>query len=74
MTANRTKCLSPNCPAMASPSGTGYCSYHDSQRTPVGQRPTRAAKQTVVSTGHLRTPPPPSLQFLYLWQMPVGTA
>lgn len=35
----RTKCLSPNCPAMACPSATGYCSYHDLQRTPFGQRP-----------------------------------
>jgi hypothetical protein len=33
------KCLSPHCPAMACPSATGYCSYHDSQRTPFGQRP-----------------------------------
>ena len=29
----RTKCLSPRCPAMACPSQTGYCSYHDLQRT-----------------------------------------
>jgi hypothetical protein len=35
----RTKCLSPGCPAMACPSQTGYCSYHDFQRTPFGQRP-----------------------------------
>lgn len=35
----RTKCLSPRCPAMACPSATGYCSYHDLQRTPFGQRP-----------------------------------
>jgi hypothetical protein len=35
----RTKCRSPNCPAMACPSATGYCSYHDLQRTPLGQRP-----------------------------------
>jgi len=35
----RRKCLSPRCPAMACPSATGYCSYHDWQRTPLGQRP-----------------------------------
>jgi len=35
----RTKCLSPCCLAMACPSETGYCSYHDLQRTPLGQRP-----------------------------------
>jgi hypothetical protein len=37
----RTKCLSPRCPAMACPSQTGYCSYHDLQRTPLGRRPGR---------------------------------
>ena len=35
----RTKCQSPHCPAMACPSATGYCSYHDLQRTPFGKRP-----------------------------------
>jgi hypothetical protein len=35
----RTKCQSPHCPAMACPSATGYCSYHDLKRTPYGQRP-----------------------------------
>jgi hypothetical protein len=35
----RRKCLSKNCPAMACPSQTGYCSYHDLQRTPYGKRP-----------------------------------
>ena len=35
----RTKCLSPRCPAMACPSATGYCSYHDLERTPMGCRP-----------------------------------
>jgi hypothetical protein len=35
----RTKCLSTRCPAMACPSATGYCSYHDLQRTPYGKRP-----------------------------------
>lgn len=35
----RTKCLSPRCPAMACPSQTGYCSYHDLKRTSLGQRP-----------------------------------
>jgi hypothetical protein len=35
----RTKCRSSHCPAMACPSATGYCSYHDLQRTPLGKRP-----------------------------------
>lgn len=44
MDYQRKKCLAKtdlgqDCPAMACPSGTGYCSYHDLQRTPVGQRP-----------------------------------
>jgi hypothetical protein len=38
----RRKCLSPNCPAMACPSATGYCSFHDLQRTPFGQTPGKA--------------------------------
>jgi hypothetical protein len=37
----RRKCLNARCPAMACPSATGYCSYHDLQRTPLGQRPQR---------------------------------
>jgi hypothetical protein len=37
----RRKCLSNNCPAMACPSQTGYCSYHDLQRTPYGKRPSK---------------------------------
>jgi hypothetical protein len=39
MQFTRAKCLFPSCPAMACPSATGYCSYHDLQRTPLGQRP-----------------------------------
>jgi hypothetical protein len=39
----RRKCLSPHCPAMACPSETGYCSYHDLQRTPLGRRPVQVA-------------------------------
>jgi hypothetical protein len=39
----RTKCLSSGCPAMACPSETGYCSYHDLQRTPLGRRPGQMA-------------------------------
>jgi hypothetical protein len=39
----RTKCLSPRCPAMACPSATRYCSYHDLQRTPFGKRPGQVA-------------------------------
>jgi hypothetical protein len=39
MDFTRMKCLSPHCPAMACPSQTGYCSYHDLQRTPYGKRP-----------------------------------
>jgi hypothetical protein len=35
----RRKCLHAHCPAMACPSATGYCSYHDLLRTPLGQRP-----------------------------------
>jgi hypothetical protein len=42
MEFTRAKCLSPRCPAMACPSVTGYCSYHDLQRTPFGQRPGQA--------------------------------
>ncbi len=38
----RRKCFHAHCPAMACPSATGYCSYHDLQRTPLGQRPKAA--------------------------------
>lgn len=41
----RTKCLFPECPAMACPSATGYCSYHDLQRTPLGQKPGQQGQQ-----------------------------
>jgi hypothetical protein len=39
----RRKCLSPRCPAMACPSATGHCSFHDLERTPLGQRPEASA-------------------------------
>ena len=35
----RTKCASPNCRGKASPSGTGYCSRCDYERTAVGAKP-----------------------------------
>jgi hypothetical protein len=44
----RAKCLSHRCPAMACPSATGYCSYHDLRRTAYGKRP-----------GQVVIPPPP---------------
>jgi hypothetical protein len=59
----RAKCLSPHCPAMACPSQTGYCSYHDLQRTPIGKRP----GVTVAPT-----PPLPAPKFL--WEIPQGNA
>ena len=61
----RTKCLSPRCPAMACPSATGYCSYHDLQRTPLGQRPIRPAGSTSMAA----TPPA-----TFRWEMPMGNA
>jgi hypothetical protein len=51
----RTKCCSPHCPAMACPSATGYCSYHDLKRTPLGQRP-----------GQVVVPPPPPAEHPWL--------
>jgi hypothetical protein len=60
----RAKCLSPNCPAMACPSATGYCSYHDLQRTRLGQRPMRSAAGTPI------VPPPATFR----WEMPMGNA
>jgi hypothetical protein len=48
----RKKCLSKGCPAMGCPSQTGYCSYHDLQRTPMGCRPRREEY-------HPRVPLPP---------------
>ena len=45
---SRTKCLSLRCSAMACPSETGYGSYHDLQRTPLGQKP----GQVVVPDSH----------------------
>ena len=39
MEFRRAKCLSLGCPAMGCPSCTGYCSHHDLERTPFGQRP-----------------------------------
>lgn len=61
----RIKCLSPRCPAMACPSATGYCSYHDLQRTPLGQRPIRPAGNAPTAA----TPPP-----TFRWGMPMGNA
>jgi hypothetical protein len=37
----RPKCLVKDCMAKACPSGTGYCSRHDWERTPLGQRPSK---------------------------------
>lgn len=35
----REKCKAPgNCPAMADPSGTGFCSWHNSQALNVGEK------------------------------------
>ncbi len=64
MEFTRTKCLAPRCPAMACPSATGYCSYHDLQRTPLGQRPSRPAGTSMVAS------PPPTFR----WEMPMGNA
>jgi hypothetical protein len=61
----RTKCLSPHCPAMICPSQTGYCSFHDLQRTHYGQRPMRPAAGTPM----VATPPP-----TFRWEMPMGNA
>ena len=60
----RIKCLSPGCPAMACPSTTGYCSYHDLQRTPLGHRPVGD-----VQLARTQFPPPK-----FRWQMPQGNA
>ena len=35
----RAKCADARCPAMASPCGTGFCSYHDFCRTRIGESP-----------------------------------
>ena len=36
---SRARCRDGDCPALASPSGTGYCSKHDWERTRVGEKP-----------------------------------
>lgn len=40
----RKKCMATNCIAMASPSGSGYCSWHESQALEVGQRTDKVFK------------------------------
>lgn len=53
----RIKCLSPDCPAMSCPSQTGYCSYHDFRRTPLGQRPSQR-KESLPEQAWLRNTKP----------------
>jgi hypothetical protein len=45
----RPKCLVKDCIAKACPSGTGYCSRHDWERTPLGARPTKGIVGAVAS-------------------------
>jgi hypothetical protein len=45
----RPKCLVKDCIAKACPSGTGYCSRHDWERTPLGARPTKGTVGALAS-------------------------
>jgi len=45
----RPKCLVQDCIAKACPSGTGYCSRHDWERTSFGARPTKGIVGAVAS-------------------------
>jgi len=51
----RTKCANPNCRGKASPSGTGYCSRCDYERTPVGAKPGEPKPEPVVEEKPART-------------------
>lgn len=43
-TGKRSRCKMDECPAFASPSKSGFCSFHESQITPVGELVGDAAK------------------------------